>query len=85
MNSNNNTSDNQNSSAWNNGKLNPDSPKFRLIRLIVGAVIITLGIVIFNITSKLYSEAEAKENAEKQRKEQKIDSLKRADHIIVDE
>lgn len=43
------------------GQSTPNSPKNRIIRLIVGMVIITLGIVIFNVSSKMYKEAEAKD------------------------
>lgn len=53
-------------------KINPNSPKMRLIRLIVGMVIITLGIVIFNVSSKWYQEAEEKDAVEKAEREQMI-------------
>lgn len=46
--------------------INPDSPKMRMTRLIVGIVIITLGIVIFNLSSKWYKEAEARDAAKKE-------------------
>ena len=59
-------------SGENQGKINPDSPRMRLIRLVVGAVIITLGIVIFQLSSKLYAEAEAKDAKEKADREQLI-------------
>lgn len=47
---------------------NPDSPKNRILRLIVGIVIITLGIILFNVTSKLYKKAEEKDAVEKAQK-----------------
>lgn len=58
---------------------NPNSPKNRIIRLVVGMVIITLGVVIFNISSKLYKEAEAKDAAEKEKREQEIRQITEPD------
>lgn len=46
-------------------KISPDNPKIRIIRLIVGMVIIVMGIIIFNLASKLKAEADARDAAEK--------------------
>ena len=57
---------NDNINTSNKPVIDPSSPKGRLIRLVVGMIIIILGIVIFNYASKLYSEAEAKDKAAKE-------------------
>ena len=61
--------------------IQPNSPKMRIIRLVVGMVIITLGILIFNISSKWYQEAEAKDAKEKAEHEQKIRELIEPDSV----
>ena len=54
---------------------NPNTPKNRLLRLVVGMAIVILGVVIFNVSSKLYAEAEAREAEKKAEREQKIREL----------
>ena len=65
-------------SKGQNAPLSPDSPKIRIVRLIVGAVIITLGIIIFNITSKMYKEVYADDVAKEKMEKARVDSINRA-------
>ena len=62
-----------------NGASNPDSPKNRLLRLVVGIVVISLGIAIFSISSDLYKKAEEKDAEEKALREEKIRELTEPD------
>lgn len=65
------TKENASDSQINNNKA-PDSPKNTLLRLAVGIIIITLGIILFNISSKLYQKAEEKDAKEKAERIEKI-------------
>lgn len=52
-----------------NQKVNTDNPKNRLLRLFVGIIVITLGIIFFNVASHLWQKAEEKDAKEQARQE----------------